>query len=105
MPVKLGSDSVEVDPENDPIRSVSRRVPVPKTVVASAANAAHASKKSVRTLTLAERLLLDQKVSDGQRVEVSSPNSRNPCVALYFVFVFECFPSVFGFSNTLLLDF
>jgi hypothetical protein len=67
---KVGSDAVEVDPENDPIRVVSRRVLHSKNAASPAAAAVPAPKKNVKSMTLAERLLLDKKVNDGQRVEV-----------------------------------
>lgn len=69
IPFKLGSDDVEVDPENDPIRAVPIRVP-DSNRAAAPASAAVPAKKNVKSLTLAERLLLDKKVNDGQRVEV-----------------------------------
>ena len=67
---KFGSDAVEVDPENDPIRVVSRRVSDSKHVASSAPAVSAAPKKSVKSMTLAERLLLDKNANDGQRVEV-----------------------------------
>ena len=67
---KVGSDSIEVDPENDPIRVVSHRVSDSKNV-AHTASVSSAPKKNVKSITLAERLLLDKRVSDGQRVEVN----------------------------------
>ena len=67
---KVGSDSVEVDPENDPIRAVSHRVSHSKNV-AHAASVPSVPKKNVKSITLAERLLLDKRVNDGQRVEVN----------------------------------
>jgi hypothetical protein len=70
-PLKFGSDTVEVDPENDPIRAVARRAPDVKNVPPSAAAVSPGPKKNVKTMTLAERLLLDKKVNDGQRVEVN----------------------------------
>jgi len=69
IPFKLGSDDVEVDPENDPIRAVPIRVP-DSNRASVPASAAVPAKKNVKSLTLAERLLLDKKVNDGQRVEV-----------------------------------
>jgi hypothetical protein len=71
-PPKFGSDTVEVDPENDPIRLVSRRASDVKHVATSATAVSPVPKKNVKSMTLAERLLLDKKVNDGQRVEVSS---------------------------------
>jgi len=48
---------------------VSHRVSDSKNV-AHPASVSSASKKNVKSITLAERLLLDKRVSDGQRVEV-----------------------------------
>ena len=70
---KIGSDAVEVDPENDPIRVVSRRVLDSKNVSSTLAVSAAPKKQHTKSMTLAERLLLDKKVSDGQRVEVKKP--------------------------------
>jgi hypothetical protein len=70
---KIGSDAVEVDPENDPIRVVSRRVLDSKNVSSTPAVSAAPKKQHTKSMTLAERLLLDKKVSDGQRVEVKKP--------------------------------
>jgi hypothetical protein len=68
---KVGSDSIEVDPENDPIRVVSQRISDSNKNVAPAASPPSAPKKNVKSITLAERLLLDKRVNDGQRVEVN----------------------------------
>ena len=79
-----GSDAVEIDPENDPIRVAPSRVVESKRAAVPAAAAAPA-KKNVKSLTLAERLLLDKKVNDGQRVEVSSHFMINfRCRVYYF---------------------
>jgi hypothetical protein len=71
MSSKFGSDAVEVDPENDPIRVVPRRVSDSKHIASSASAVSAAPKKSVKSMTLAERLLLDKNANDGQRVEVN----------------------------------
>jgi hypothetical protein len=69
-PRKFGSDSIEIDPENDPIRVVPHRSSDSKKVAHPVSSAPQAPKKNVKSMTLAERLLLDKKVNDGQRVEV-----------------------------------
>jgi hypothetical protein len=69
-PRKFGSDSIEIDPENDPIRLAPHRSSDSKKVTHPVSSAPQAPKKNVKSMTLAERLLLDKKVNDGQRVEV-----------------------------------
>ena len=90
---KVGSDVVEVDPENDPIRVVSRPVLHSQNAASPAAAAVPAPKKNVKSMTLAERLLLDKNVNDGQRVEVICRTS-----------FFDSFHSHFLKTSTFLLN-